>query len=103
MIVVMNRIPVNVEYAEAFEKRFAERISVVKDMEGFVSFYLLRPHKADDPYVATTFWESHDHFVAWTQSSQFKEGHTGGDRLPPEAYRGKPKLEVMDIAVEAVR
>lgn len=102
MIVVMNRIPVEAEYAEAFEERFSDRAALVDGMEGFVSFRLLRPTKAGDPYIAMTFWESQDHFVAWTQSAEFKEGHARSGRLPPEAFKGHPKLEVMEIVLEAV-
>ena len=101
MIVVMNRIPVTSEYAEAFEERFSDRAALVDGMPGFVSFRLLRPTKADDPYVVMTFWESHDHFIAWTESAEFKKGHAHAGRLPSEAFKGHPKLEVMEIALEA--
>lgn len=103
MIVVMNRIPVNPEHAAAFEERFSDRAALVDGMDGFVSFRLLRPIKADDPYIVMTFWESHAHFVAWTHSSEFKEGHARAGRLPSDAFKGHPKLEVMEIALEAVR
>lgn len=103
MIVVMNRIPVNSEHAAAFEERFSDRAALVDGMDGFVSFRLLRPTKADDPYVVMTFWESQEHFAAWTQSDEFKEGHARAGRLPSEAFKGHPKLEVMEIALEAVK
>lgn len=101
MIVVMNRIPVNLEFSQAFEERFADRASLVDKMEGFVSFHLLRPQQPDDPYIVMTFWESQAHFEAWTESPAFKEGHARTGRLPAEAFRGRPTLEVMDVAVMA--
>lgn len=58
MIVTCNRIPVKPEYAAAFEERFADRSTLVDGMKGFISFQLLRPTKAEDPYVVMTFWES---------------------------------------------
>ena len=103
MIVVMNRIPVTPEHAAAFEERFSDRAALVDGMDGFVSFRLLRPTSAGDPYVVMTFWETHDHFVAWTQSDEFKEGHARASRLPTEAFKGHPKLEVMEVALEAKR
>lgn len=103
MIVVMNRIPVNAAYQEAFEERFADRAALVDGMDGFVSFRLLRPVKAEDPYVVMTFWETQDHFLAWTHSDAFKQGHAQAGRLPKEAFQGHPKVEVMEVALEAVK
>jgi heme-degrading monooxygenase HmoA len=103
MIVVMNRIPVNPEFSEKFEERFSDRAALVDGMEGFVSFRLLRPTQADDPYIVMTFWETHEHFVAWTESPEFKEGHARAGRLPSGAFKGHPQLEVMEIALEAVK
>ncbi len=101
MIVVMNRIPVNPEFGEAFEERFSDRASLVDGMDGFVSFRLLKPHTPEDPYIVMTIWESHDHFVAWTESDEFKEGHARAGQLPREAFTGHPKIEIMDIIQHA--
>ena len=101
MIAVMNRIPVNPEYAEAFEERFSDRAALVAGMDGCISFQLMRPTKAEDPYVVMTFWKSQAHFKAWTQSEEFKKGHARAGRLPREAFLGHPKIEVMEIIQEA--
>jgi heme-degrading monooxygenase HmoA len=50
-----------------------------------------------------TFWESHEHFVAWTNSDEFKKGHAQAGRLPAEAFKAHPKLEVMEIALESLK
>lgn len=97
MIVTCNRIPVNPEHAEAFEARFADRSSLVDGMAGFISFQLLRPTKAGDPYVVMTFWESEAHFIAWTESAEFREGHARSGSLPSETFSGHPKLEIFDV------
>jgi heme-degrading monooxygenase HmoA len=97
MFVVCNRIPVNPDYAEAFEARFADRSQMVDGMPGFVAFNLLRPTNAGDPYVVLTFWEKEENFKAWTQSAEFKEGHARSSTLPPEAFQGHPKLELFDV------
>ncbi|MFP4322770.1 MAG: antibiotic biosynthesis monooxygenase family protein [Anaerolineales bacterium] len=97
MIVTCNRIPVNPDYAEDFEARFADRASLVDGMPGFIAFQLLRPTKPEDPYIVMTFWESQDHFKAWTQSEAFKEGHARSGRLPKEAFEGHPKIEVHEV------
>ncbi|MEM7118822.1 MAG: antibiotic biosynthesis monooxygenase [Chloroflexota bacterium] len=101
MISVMNRIPVNPEYATAFEERFSDRAALVDGMDGFVAFRLMRPSKPEDPYIVMTFWETKAHFEAWTQSEEFKEGHARAGRLPREAFMGHPKIEVMEIIQEA--
>ena len=97
MIVTCNRIPVNPEHNEAFEAVFQARASLVDGMPGFISFQLLRPKKAGDPYVVMTFWESEAHFKAWTQSDEFKEGHARSGSLPPETFSGHPVLEMFDV------
>jgi heme oxygenase (mycobilin-producing) len=43
MFVVMNRIPVNPEYAAQFEERFRSRAGEVDKMKGFVRNQVLRP------------------------------------------------------------
>ena len=97
MIVTCNRIPVNPEHAEAFEQRFADRSTLVDGMPGFISFQLLRPKKAGDPYIVMTFWETEAHFKAWTESEAFKEGHARSGSLPPETFAGHPKLEMFEV------
>jgi len=101
MIAVMNRIPVNPDYSDAFEERFSDRAALVDGMDGFVSFRLLKPRQPEDPYIVMTIWESHAHFVAWTESDEFKEGHARAGRLPHEAFLGHPKIEIMEIIQEA--
>jgi heme-degrading monooxygenase HmoA len=97
MIVTCNRIPVNPEYADAFETRFADRAGQVDGMPGFVSFQLLRPKAAGDPYIVMTFWESDEAFQNWTQSAAFSEGHGRSGTLPPQAFAGRPTLEIYDV------
>ncbi len=103
MIAVMNRIPVNPDFNEAFEERFADRAALVDGMDGFVSFRLLRPTKEGDPYIVLTIWESHEHFKAWTESDEFKKGHAQSGRLPHEAFLGHPNLEIMEVLQSAER
>ena len=103
MFVVMNRIPITPEYTDAFIERFKDRAALVDNMPGFVSFRLLRPAKAGDPFVVETYWETKEHFEAWTQSDQFKKGHAHAGRLPQEAFAGQSKLEYFDVVQAAER
>ena len=101
MYIVCNRIPVNPGYEDAFEERFANRANLVDGMPGFVSFNLLRPQEAGDPYVVMTFWESEADFKNWTDSESFKDGHKQGSTLPPETFAGRPKLEYFEVIQSA--
>lgn len=97
MIVTTNRIPVNPEYADAFEQSFKDRASLVDGMAGFIAFQLLRPTSPGDPYIVMTFWESQAHFDAWTTSDTFKEGHARSGTLPEGTFTGRPTLELYEV------
>ena len=103
MFVVMNRIPVKPEYADAFVERFQDRASLVDNMPGFVSFNLLRPATEGAPFVVETYWERKEDFENWTQSEEFKQGHAQAGKLPHEAFEGHPKLELFDVVQAAQR
>lgn len=93
MFVVCNRIPVHPDYYEQFEARFAEREGRVDQMEGFVSFQILKPVSEDAPYVVMTTWESEEHFQVWTQSDAFRAQHGQQRSLPEGAILGRPVIE----------
>ncbi|MGB1253032.1 MAG: antibiotic biosynthesis monooxygenase family protein [Candidatus Promineifilaceae bacterium] len=101
MITVMNRLPVNPEYNDAFEQRFEDRASLVDKMDGFISYQLLRPSKDGDPYIVMTHWESDAHFRAWTNSDEFKQGHSRAGQLPREAFLAHPQLEIHEVIQHA--
>lgn len=103
MFVVFNRIPVNPEFAEAFEARFAQRAGLVDSMPGFVSFHLLRPQGEGDPYQAMTIWESEDHFNAWVGSDAFRQQHGQTRTLPEDAFLGQPKIEKFVVAMHSAK
>jgi heme-degrading monooxygenase HmoA len=102
MITVMNRIPVNPAYSDAFEARFKNRASSVDKMPGFVAYRLLRPTADGAPYVVMTTWASREHFTAWTESAEFQQGHAQSGRLPQEAYLGRPTLEIHEVIQESL-
>ena len=97
MIVTANRIPVNPEFADAFEARFANRAGLVDNMPGFVANYVLRPATPDTPYIVLTYWESKEHFDAWVNSDAFKQGHARSGSLPREAYTGRNQFEMFEV------
>ena len=62
MVIVMNRIAVEPDFADAFEDRFKDRAALVDRMPGFVSFRLLRPATEGAPFVVETHWECREDF-----------------------------------------
>lgn len=100
MFVVMNRIPVNPEYAAQFEDRFTHRAGEVDKMKGFVRNQVLRPANSEDPYIVLTVWESREDFENWVNSEAFQKGHARSGTLPKEAFRGPSKLETFEIILD---
>ena len=103
MITVANRIFVNPEYGEAFEKRFRERAGLVDKMPGFVSNLVLRPVNEGDPYVVFTTWESRADFLNWVRSDAFVKGHAQSGTLPREAFSGSNVLEMHEVVQDSAR
>ena len=101
MFVVMNRIPVNSEYADAFVERFSDRAALVDNMPGFEGFRLLKPANVDDPFIVVTYWEARVHYERWIESEEFQKGHAQAGQLPREAFRAHPKLELYEIILDA--
>ena len=100
MFVVMNRIPVNPEYTDQFEDRFKNRAGEVDKMKGFVRNQVLRPDTPADPYIVLTYWASKADFEAWVDSDAFKKGHAKSGTLPPDAFRGRAKLESFEVILD---
>lgn len=73
--------------AVAFEQRWANRASKLKECDGFVSFSMLRrdvkakghgisPMGEEEPtHVSTTIWKDRQAFENWKNGNAFKEAH----------------------------
>jgi heme-degrading monooxygenase HmoA len=103
MITVANRIYVNKEYADAFEKRFHERAGLVDKMPGFISNQVLRPVNDTDPYVVFTIWSSRQDFLNWVRSDEFVKGHAQSGTLPKEAFSKANVLEMHEVIQDSSR
>lgn len=101
MYVTMNRIFVNPDYVEKFEKRFSDRAHEVDKMEGFVRNLVLRPENTDQPYVVMTFWRSEKDFKNWVNSDAFKKGHAKSGTLPNEAFSTESHLETFEVFLDS--
>lgn len=70
-----------------FEKRWADRKSSLKTLEGFRFFQLLRRdsfsgsikyEEGEPDYMSMTVWETKKNFNSWRTGYAFKEAHGGG-------------------------
>jgi heme-degrading monooxygenase HmoA len=94
MFIAMNRFKVIKTETAGFEHRWLSRDSHLQDMQGFVTFNLLRGPEREDHvlYVSHTIWNSQDDFIAWTKSEQFRAAHSGAGSGKP-LYLGHPEFE----------
>jgi len=81
-IVKINAIRVPEGMGEVIEQRFAARGDAMNEVDGFVSFELLRPTAGEDRYFVYTRWESEEAFQAWRDSERFGESHAGEAKKP---------------------
>ncbi len=94
MYLAMNRFTVPLENADAFEDLWLSRESRLQDLEGFVSFHMLKGPTKDGSilYASHTIWETEAHFRAWTTSEEFRASHArAGDTR--KLYEGTPRFE----------
>jgi heme-degrading monooxygenase HmoA len=92
--VACNQFFVPSDGAAAFEQRWAQRESQLKECEGFVAFSMLRRDgqakghgmvemKSDEPtYMSTTIWKDQASFQKWRQGTAFSKAH--GQKPPAE-------------------
>ena len=100
MYIAMNRFKVRTGSEEDFEAVWKGRDSKLNEMNGFREFHLLRgPTNEQEGYTlfaSHTVWESHDDFVAWTKSQNFRDAHrNAGDRKP--SYIGHPVFAGFEV------
>lgn len=77
VFIVSNRIEVEAERSEAFEKVFmANMRSTLGDVPGLHRVTLQRPARPGLPYVSTMEFDTAAHFQAWLTSDSFKAAHS---------------------------
>jgi heme-degrading monooxygenase HmoA len=91
-IVKINAIRVPEGMGEMIEQRFAARADAMNEVDGFLSFELLRPTAGEDRYFVYTRWETEAAFQAWRESQRFAESHAG-QTGPPAGHGDGPKGE----------
>ncbi|SMC82295.1 antibiotic biosynthesis monooxygenase family protein [Primorskyibacter flagellatus] len=94
MYLAMNRFTVPLENAAEFEELWLTRESRLQDMEGFVSFQMLKGAETEGRilYASHTTWQSEAHFRAWTTSEEFRAAHAKAGQSR-KLHEGAPRFE----------
>lgn len=102
MYIAMNRFIINEGHEEDFENIWRNRDSSLKEMAGFQTFHLLKGARNEETkqtlYASHTVWESHEHFLNWTKSEQFRNAHKNAG-TNKGMYAGHPNFEGFDAVV----
>lgn len=101
MFVVMNRFPVNPDYAGQFETRIANRPRQVEQQPGFIRAQLLRPVQPGLPYIVLTMWQTQADFEAWVSAPDFAARHAGQRTLGGEALTGPNQIETFEVVLDS--
>lgn len=103
MYIVMNRLEIEADQAEAFEQRFsANMTSTLTGVPGLIRSALLRPNRDEDPYVAVMEFDSEASFHGWLQSDAFRAAHGHGPRSGGDGGEagGPPSVSSYEIVTE---
>ncbi len=97
MFLAMNRFKIALGFEDGFEKVWRERDSYLSEVEGFVSFNLMRGTATEEfvLYASHSVWQSKEAFEAWTDSEHFRKAHAQAS-APKGTYLGHPDLELFD-------
>ena len=94
--IAMNRFTIHPGKGEAFEERWRDRETFLKEVPGFIQFRLLRLD--DTHYSSYAEWESEQAFKAWTNSEAFRKAH--GQGMPEGVIAGAPNLECWHVVLD---
>ena len=100
MFLAMNRFKIALGYEEGFEKVWKERDSYLDEVDGFVSFNLMKGAVTEEYvlYASHSVWQSKAAFEAWTKSEHFRKAHAQAS-APKGTYLGHPDLELFDAVI----
>jgi heme-degrading monooxygenase HmoA len=101
MFIAMNRFKVVRGSEAAFEQVWTSRDTQLREVDGFVTFHLLRGPERDDHvlYASHTIWRGKAAFEAWTQSEAFRLAHRDAGQNRP-LYLGHPEFEGFAVIQE---
>lgn len=104
MYIAMNRFQVKKERAEDFETMWRTRDRHLNEVEGFVSFQLLKGPEHEDYilYSSHAVWQDEACFIGWTKSEAFRKAHARAGQSSEPATIGRPKFEGFEVILNEV-
>ena len=98
--IAMNRFKIILGKEDDFENVWKTRETFLDDVNGFISFNLLRGDSTDEYtlYSSHSIWQSKEHFIAWTKSEAFRKAHKNAGENKP-LYLGHPEFEGFNIVL----
>lgn len=107
MYIAMNSFTVNNARHSEFEKIWKERERFLNELDGFVSFKLLRGAPDSEGgetrvYISHSTWASEQAFIDWTKSEQFKRAHKDA-RTPEGILMGPPRFSGYEVILEEIK
>lgn len=101
MYIAMNRFKVKKDRGEDFEQLWKNRDSHLNEVDGFISFQLLKGPERDDHilYSSHTLWNSLENFEGWTKSEAFRKAHANAGHNSEPATIDHPEFEGFEIMI----
>ena len=98
--IAMNRFKIILGKEDDFENVWKTRETFLDDVNGFLSFNLLRGDSTDEYtlYSSHSIWQSKEHFIAWTKSEAFRKAHKNAGENKP-LYLGHPEFEGFNVVL----
>jgi heme-degrading monooxygenase HmoA len=89
MFAVINRLKSPPDYGVHLERAF-RHAGNMQDIPGFVGYQFMRNTRELKPgdileYVALTYWDSREAYVAWTKTEAFSRAHQRTENSPVTA------------------
>ncbi len=102
-----NQFYIPSENKQAFEQRWKDRESKLKECDGFVAFIMMRrdigngkghgvvpfDENTEPNYVSTTIWRDRESFEKWRKGSAFQQTHGQGDGDDKKGKSGAEKTQ----------
>ena len=101
MFIGMNRFQIVSGREDAFVDVWRKRESLLRNVDGFLEFRLLRGPEAEDHtlFASHTIWRDREAFEAWTKSDHIRRAHANaGDNRA--LYMGHPRFEGFEVVLE---
>lgn len=105
MFIAMNTFTVNNARMEEFEEVWKRRERRLNEMDGFISFKMLRGDASENvetrDYISHSTWKDADSFWAWTKSENFKLAHK--NKTPEGIIMGPPKFRSYEVILDEAK